>query len=241
MNLLLHCGAHAVDAEVLQSVYTPEPTRSWQPIPHHDLLHRVKEVLPAFGLRVMQEAHALTHDGGRYFGLLEVRNGCPSNEYGWVLGIRNSHDKTFPAGIVAGSQVFVCDNLAFSGEIKVARKHTRFILRDLPQLIEASTRKLVERWKAQDQRVEAYKGCRLNDRDAHDLTIQALDRRVITTRQLPDVLKEWREPRYADFRPRTAWSWFNAVTESIKGHLGALPRRTAALYALCDRRVGLNW
>jgi hypothetical protein len=28
--------------------------------------------------------------------------------------------------------VFVCDNLAFSGEIKIARKHTRFIVRDLP-------------------------------------------------------------------------------------------------------------
>jgi hypothetical protein len=33
-----------------------------------------------------------------------------------VLGLRNSHDKRFPAGLVGGSAVFVCDNLAFSGE-----------------------------------------------------------------------------------------------------------------------------
>ncbi|MGV3661435.1 MAG: hypothetical protein ACO1TE_14700 [Prosthecobacter sp.] len=41
-----------------------------------------------------------------------------------------NHDKTFPAGIVFG-----CDNLSFSGEIKFARNHSRFIVRDLPQLV----------------------------------------------------------------------------------------------------------
>ncbi len=42
--------------------------------------------------------------------------------------VRNSHDKTFPAGIVAGTQVPVCDNLSFAGEISLARKHTSNIL-----------------------------------------------------------------------------------------------------------------
>lgn len=240
MNLLLHCGAHAVEPAVLPSVYTPKPTRTWQPIPHHDLLGRVKDVLPMFGLRVNHEAHALTHGGGRYFGLLEVQNGCDSDEYSWVLGIRNSHDKSFPAGIVAGTQVLVCDNLAFSGEVKVARKHTRFILRDLPELIQQATGKLIGRWQEQERRVDAYKLKRLADRDAHDMTIRALDTGVINTRQLPDVLHEWREPRHAEFQPRNTWSWFNAVTESIKGNLAMLPRRTSALHALCDARVGLN-
>ena len=72
-------------------------------------------------------------------GQERVRQSLPKNaqtsseDYCWVLGLRNSHDKTFPAGIVAGASVFVCDNLSFSGEIKFARKHTRFIVRDLPQ------------------------------------------------------------------------------------------------------------
>lgn len=44
-----------------------------------------------------------------------------------VLGLRNSPDKMFPAGIVAGASVFVCDNLSFSGVINLARKHPRFI------------------------------------------------------------------------------------------------------------------
>jgi hypothetical protein len=32
-------------------------------------------------------------------------------EWSWAVGIRNSHDKTFPAGLVAGTKVFCCDNL----------------------------------------------------------------------------------------------------------------------------------
>jgi hypothetical protein len=32
--------------------------------------------------------------------------------------------------------------------------------------------------------------------------------------QLPDVLKEWREPSHDEFGPRTRWSLFNAFTET---------------------------
>ena len=31
-------------------------------------------------------------------------------EWSWAVGIRNSHDKTFPAGLVAGAKVFCCEN-----------------------------------------------------------------------------------------------------------------------------------
>ena len=61
-------------------------------------------------------------------------------------------DKTFPAGIVAGASVFVCDNLSFSGEVKFARKHTRYINRDLPQLTERAIGLLLAKWHDQDKR-----------------------------------------------------------------------------------------
>jgi len=64
----------------------------------------------------------------------------------WVLGLRNSHDKTFPAGITAGASVSVCDNLSFSGEVKLARKHTTHITRDLPRLVQSAVGKLMDRW-----------------------------------------------------------------------------------------------
>ena len=238
-NLILHCGAHAVPRTELDGVQTPAATDTWQPIPHHAYLASVESSLPAHGLRVVNEAHALTHDGGRYFGLLQVQNGHNNPDYSWVLGLRNSHDKTLPAGLVAGSSVFVCDNLAFSGEIEVSRKHTSLILRDLPMLVKDALGRLVGAWFDQDRRIERYRDYRLTDADAHDLTIRALDAGAITNRMIPDVLEEWRRPRHEAFQPRNTWSWFNACTERLKGHLHLLPERTRALYGVCDEFTGV--
>ena len=233
-NLILHCGAAEVPRKALAAVPTPAPTETWRPIPHEEYVRQVEWELPRYGLDVVHEAHALTHDGTRYFGLVQVQNGCNSPEYSWVLGLRNSHDKTLTAGLVAGAQVFVCDNLAFSGEVSVSRKHTSYILEDLPGLIGNALGRLLLMFKSQDQRVERYRTTRLNDADAHDLTIKALDSGVVCASKIPELLKEWREPRYREFEPRTVWSYFNATTEVLKGALHLLPKRSQALYRLCD-------
>jgi len=238
-NLLLHCGADAVERSQLKSVNTPLATDTWQPIPHNELLYQVETSLCRNGLTVVEQAHALTHDGSRYFGLLQVQNGSQHPDYSWVLGIRNSHDKQFPAGIVAGSSVFVCDNLAFSGEISVARKHTSRIMRDLPELIGNAVTRLLDKWHIQDQRISAYQNVWLSDRTVHDLTINALDHDVICASKIPKLLAEYREPQHQAFRPRNLWSWFNAVTETLKGNLTVLPARTQRLHHLCDQYAGV--
>src|SRR5258706_14149137 len=104
-NLILHCGASAVELDQMASVKTPRATSSWQPIPHHQLIQTVQRTLATTNLTIESQAHSLTHDGSRYFGLMEIHGRKTSDDYCWVLGLRNSHDKTFPAGIVAGASV----------------------------------------------------------------------------------------------------------------------------------------
>ncbi len=240
-NLLLHCGAQAVPLEAVTEARTPEPTSTWQPIPHDHLIQTVRRTLFSTGLSIGAQAHSLTHDGTRYFGLMEVHHeGEASGDYCWVLGLRNSHDKVFPAGIVAGASVFVCDNLSFSGEVKFARKHTRFINRDLPQLVERAVGRLMEKWHGQDARIAAYKDRTITDAEAHDLIIRATDVSVCSNRLVPSVLQQWREPQHSQFADRSIWSLFNAFTEALKdGNLAELPKRTEALHGLLDTQVGL--
>ena len=239
-NLTLHCGAQNVDIDDVRAVHTPTSTDSWCPIPHHQLITTVQKTLQTTNLRIGTQAHSLSHEGQRYFGLMEVHTQTSSEDYCWVLGLRNSHDKTFPAGIVAGASVFVCDNLSFSGEIKFARKHTRFIVRDLPQLVSRSVGLLLAKWHDQDRRIAAYKDAEISDIDAHDLIIRATDVGVCSNRLIPPVLNEWREPSHDAFERRNVWSLFNAFTESLKdGNLAELPKRTEALHGLLDTHVGL--
>jgi hypothetical protein len=44
-NLLLHCGAHAVDRVIIGTTRTPEPTVTWTPLPHMTLVQEVEQVL----------------------------------------------------------------------------------------------------------------------------------------------------------------------------------------------------
>ena len=238
-NLMLHCGARAVERRDVIDVSTPRATETWTPIPHISLITEVERTLKTNGLIVGNQAHSLTHEGHRYFGLMEIQRSDFDDDYCWVLGLRNSHDKTFPAGVVAGMTVFVCDNLSFSGEVKLARKHTRFITRDLPQLVQSAVGKLMDRWHHQDTRLSTYKLTDLDDRAAHDLVIRASDVGVCPNKLIPRVLHEWREPRHEAFQERNVWSFFNAATEALKGNLIELPRRTEALHGLLDNHVGL--
>lgn len=239
-NLCLHCGAHVVERNLVKLVATPRATDTWTPIPHLELVTQVERTLKSNGLIVGTQAHSLTRDGARYFGLMEVQRDEADADYCWVLGLRNSHDKTFPAGIVAGAQTFVCDNLSFSGEVKLSRKHTRFIVRDLPGIVQSAIGKLMDRWHHQDTRLSIYKLTELDDRTAHDLVIRAVDVGTCPNQLVPRVLHEWREPFHDAFRARNVWSLFNAFTEALKGNLIELPRRTEALHGLLDTHVGLD-
>ena len=240
-KLLLHCGADAVPLEQVASVATPTATATWQPISHATLVATVQATLAAGGLRIGTQAHSLTRDGMRYFGLMQIQSReAESEDYCWVLGLRNSHDKMFPAGLVAGASVFVCDNLSFSGEIKFARKHTRFITRDLPQLVSRAVGGLLEKWHHQDRRIAAYREAAIDDCAAHDLIVRATDLGVCPNRAVPAVLTEWRRPRHTEFERRSIWSLFNAFTEVLKGaSLLEVPHRTEALHGLLDVHVGL--
>jgi hypothetical protein len=130
---------------------------------------------------------------------------------------------------------------SFSGEVKFARKHTRFIVRDLPQITERAIGQLMAKWHDQDKRITAYKEADIKDDIAHDLIIRATDVGVCSNRYIPSVLHEWREPRHEPFQPRNVWSLFNAFTESLKeGNLAELPKRTEALHGLLDTHVGLG-
>jgi hypothetical protein len=239
-GLTLHCGTNLATSDAVHAVPTPEATASWQPIPHGDLYTRVRTTLEGSGLHVVQEAHGLWREGLRYFGLMEVRNGHNADDFGLVVGLRNSHDKSFPAALALGSRVFVCDNLAFSGEIKLSRKHTTYIWRDLPGLVERAVGRLADLRNLQSRRIDAYKSALLTDeRTVHDLVVRSVYARALPASQVVDVVNEWREPRHDDFRPRTAWSLFNAFTEVLKGSLTLLPSRTLALHGLLDSHVGL--
>ena len=214
---------------------------SHQPIPHHELVERTRGFLGDNGFTIQDEVHSLARENNHYFGLFAVDHpNRAESDRGCVIGLRNSHDKTFPAGLCAGDAPFVCDNLIFTNTIKLARRHTRHILDDLNQTINRAIGKLFGFWHGQDQRIEAYQDFELGNALANDLVIRACKAGAIPKSKIMDVVNQWESSDHAEFRDRNLNSLYNAFTEVYKGNLVALPARSDALHSILDSQVDFD-
>lgn len=241
MGLMVHCGGRKVGFEEVQKSVTPDPVGAHYPIPHSRILELVTEGLQKQGLHVVDQEHALDANGMRYFGLLKLVNGSNHDDYGLIAGVRNTHDKTFAASMALGSHVFVCDNLAFSGEVTFARRHTRFAMSDMPRLVDNALGRLGNLKRSQEIRIEGYKGTVLNDDQAYAAILRGSLSQIISNARIKDVVKEWHNPTHDAFLPRTGWSLFNAFTEILKTYQAQeIPKRTLVLHGLMDTACRLT-
>jgi len=228
----------SVTRPALSAVTLPEATKSYQPIGHDYLVDVTEDCLGEIGFRFGPQHHGLSHDGNRYFGVIELISSSPAVDFSLTVGLRNSLDKRFPAGVAFGAHVFVCANLCFGGEQVIGRKHTVNIMRDLPNLIYAAVGGLKSMQHNQERRFQFYQDAKLGDTMADHLVVEMLRRGVINTQRVEKVVKEWDEPSY-DHGGRTVWRLFNAVTESLKGcNIHEIPQRTIPLQMLLDEHTG---
>jgi len=241
-SLIVHCGGEKVQFEDVRRSRTPDPSGDHYPIPHAALYDLVIAGLQKQGLTVVGGEHVLAQGGDRYFGLLRLRNGGEDHpDYELIAGVRNTHDKSYSAGMALGSRVFVCDNLAFSGEVTFGRKHTRHILRDLPRLAADALGRLGALKRSQEERIEGYKAFEMNDEKAYATMVHALRSKVVSASKLGKVLGEWHEPRHKEFEPRTGWSLFNSFTEVLKLYrIEENSARSQRLHGLLDSACGLQ-
>jgi len=217
LNLMLHCGASHVDRSELGKVNLPVATRSFVPVNHDYFVDLVQDRLEDRGLRVQSEAHGLTKDGANYFGMFEVVGRESRGDYSTVIGLRNSHVKAFAAMIAVGSGVFVCDNLAFSGEVVVGHKHTRNVLEYLPLRIAAAMDQVIRLDDHQEIRYDRYKETEFGDKDAEFHIVELFRKGALNTRSLPKVVEQWDNPDHQEFENSNVWKLFNACTEAYKG------------------------
>jgi len=249
------CGNQStiVDLDEVKAVNTPEVeyrkernkdgslSVSYQPISHDLLIDKTRNHLEQGGFDIVDECHNLARGGQRYFGLFEITHPTRENsERGTIVGLRNAHDKCFPAGLCAGDAPFVCDNLIFTNNVKLARRHTRHILAELDSVIARTLGKLFSFWGGQDQRIESYKNFDLTNPQVNDLVIRAYKAGAISKTKVVDVVNQWEKSDHPEFWDKNMNSLYNAFTEVYKGNLVALPQRSDALHSVLDTEVGFD-
>jgi hypothetical protein len=214
-SMILHRGAREATIDQIASVATPAPTDTWYPIPHLAVLEAVEETLQATAFGIQSRRLALSANAQQFFATLDLF--APIGEgVALSVGIRNSIDRTLPLGFCAGHTCFVCDNLSFSAELLVNRKHTVNGGARFREAIALAAGRLEAFQRSEAARVGLMQTLALDDPTAESLILRAWETKIISHLQLPAVLKEWRQPSHEDFGPRTRWSLFNAFTEILR-------------------------
>jgi hypothetical protein len=210
-NLNLHSGGHLVTLEELRRFRAPPPEGRWHPVAHIQVHDRTRETLEAAGYEVASEQLAVHRDNHRFFGVMELKT-TVSEGVALAVGIRNSTDRSYPLGFAAGNRVFVCSNLAFSAELMVRHKHTLHGERRFSQAIAHAVSHLASFKEEEQNRIRRLQGTGIDNTLAESLILRAWDKGIVSSPQVPVVLKQWRQPEYREFEQRTAWSLFNAIT-----------------------------
>ena len=187
MSLIIHAGAQAVSYDDLRALTTPEGTDTHIPVPHHEIVELTRYTLGFYGHEIAEEHHAVTPDGARYFGILSLRS--PYGDYSDTVGLRNSHDKSFPIGIAFGSRVFVCDNLAFIGDHVIRRKHTSKAKRELPGLVTEIVQPLQAQRIAQNLKLLRYQTATISDTAADHAILTMYRNDIIGVQRIAEVVE----------------------------------------------------
>ena len=238
MSLII--SKNKVSAEELLKVETPAATDSHMPIAHHVLVSLVRAALGEAGLTILEEEHALARGGLRYFGGFALTGkGMDGEDRRLVLGLRNSNDKAFAAALCIGNQMMVCENLCFSSDVKLSRRHTVNIMADLPKVIASAISRVIAHWNDMGLRIERYKQTEITSEQAENLLVKLVDAGALTARSFYPTLLEFRAPRHEEFAGNNLWNLYNAVTENLKGgDLSKHPFRTMTMQTVLDPFAG---
>jgi hypothetical protein len=241
--MLMLDKATPVSVAQLADMPCPEPTDSWRPYPHSEVVNVLQDRMEARGLAVRSSRLTLSDGalypergvrvdvkGARLFGSFDLEPSGDAFPPGCVpsLGLRNSTDKSYALTILIGMRVMACSNgvLYVERGVQVSRKHTSGL--ELDGAFDNALDAYEESVPAMTNLYDRLRGQRLSMTKAKSLVVDCAAAGAIPSSHILDVVREFEKPRHREFRSRDSWSLYNAVTEASFKRMS--PQRAADAY-----------
>lgn len=244
MTTVAHCGGQYVTRQQLDLVPVPPRTETYVPVPHGYLADKILTQLRNHNYDVAKQEFILAKDGQQFFGYYRIeRPEVAGLGYGAAVGFRSSYNKSLSVGLSGGSDVFICDNLAFSGEFTFFRRHTSEVMEEIDYKIFAAVSGLKEIFARDDVRFNRYRSTTINQPAADHLIAEFIRKDIVPVNDGTKLIREWYQPSHAEHTEggNTVWRLFNAATEALKtnapSNLRLLPFRTMRLQTTLDQFI----
>lgn len=242
-------AGRCTQAEAFASNLIPALTHSYQPLSNEELVLMINKVAKIYGMNLVDEQLGMDLKGMRFFGVYTVEGfDFFGGRIKLTVGFCNSYNRSMSGRVCIGGSVMVCSNSAFyaytdqhTGINGMAMaEHRPGIYDDLFHRIEAA----FEGIKQFRERQEMFYG-HLYERpvskeEAYHMIVRAAQKGVVNKTRILTLAEEWdwqeRGPQneveqkgriwHPEFKPRTAYSLFNAFTEVQKDRMAVNPVQT---------------
>jgi hypothetical protein len=224
-----------LNRQELAAVPTPQGTATHRPVPHIEVVETLAETLSFRHIGVVKEEYAVSKDGMKTFGVVDLDTGMPGCRFS--IGVRNSHDRSMRLAAVVGVRVLVCENMAFSGDFQpVLAKHSKNF--SLQNALSIGVDQMQRNFDGMRKQVEVWRETQLSDTTAKLIIYRAfIESDLEVPRHMAKPVHDlYFSPKYEEFQPRTKWSLSNAFTSAFK-QLEPIPqfRATAKLAGFLER------
>jgi hypothetical protein len=199
----------------LVAVPTPLGTATHRPIPHAEVVGALIETLGFRHIGVVKDEFAVSRDGMKMFGVLDLDTGMHGCRFS--IGVRNAHDKSMRLAMTVGYRVFVCENMAFSGDFQpVLAKHSKNF--SLQNALSIGVDQMQRNFDGMRKQVDVWKETQLADVTAKLVIYRAF---IESDLEVPKHLARpvhdlYFIPQHEEFQSRTLWSLSNAFTSAFK-------------------------
>lgn len=161
--------------------------------------------------------------GSKVIGMISlgITTGEAEEKMNLAVGFTNSVDGSSRLIMGAGTNMFICDNTAFSGDLVFGHRHTKNILDQFRAQAVGLVSKAEQVLVSEVRRKNVFGQRPITLQDGTDFLIKLYKKGYLNATGGPKksmfgrVMAEWDEPSFETFTERNVWSLYNAATYGV--------------------------
>lgn len=186
------------------------------PVPHYDAIVSFREQLAEHNIQVLDESIVLSPDTYRLMYLADIA-AKDTNEYVYQVGFINNNDRSKAFTGLAGTKVFINNAQMHYSDGSYKTRHTTNVREMLYERNAHIIRWFEEFYAEQTGRIDAMKNTEVTDEILGAVVLSYIrNRYTLSSTNIKNIVKEFDEPKYDEFRPRNLWSLQNTTAEVFK-------------------------
>ena len=186
------------------------------PVPHYAALVSFRDQLAEHNIQVLNETIVLSPDTFRLMYLADIA-AKDTDEYVYQVGFINNNDRSEAFTGIAGTKVLMNSAQMHYSDGSYKTRHTTNVREMLYERNAHIIRWFKEFYAEQTGRIEAMKNTEVTDEILGAVVLAYIrNRYTLSSTNIKNIVKEYDDPKYDEFKARNLWSLQNTTAEVFK-------------------------